>query len=307
MWQRTGWNYDIRGVLRNHFLLKNKIYKINPITKEIIFDNFRLSPEYVRLIHKTLLKYHIQFIHAYPSAAFQFCYMCKEQGMDLGFIKAFLCSSEGILDFQKKLIVDELGIKLYSFYGHSEKLVSGGYCEYTDHYHIEPNYGFFELVDENNKPVLTSGEIGEITGTTLNNYGMPLIRYRTGDFAEYVGDHCEKCGRKMPVIKNIQGRWDKNQIFRKDGSYITTTALNLHGDLYKVINGLQYVQEHPGMLKILIIKGSEFREDHGIMFKRHFSEVMGSDSEVVVDYVDKLIFQPNGKFVQLISNIKSEK
>jgi phenylacetate-CoA ligase len=218
-----------------------------------------------------------------------------------------LCSSEGILDFQKKLIVDELGIKLYSFYGHSEKLVSGGYCEYTDHYHIEPNYGFFELVDENNKPVLTSGEIGEITGTTLNNYGMPLIRYRTGDFAEYVGDHCEKCGRKMPVIKNIQGRWDKNQIFRKDGSYITTTALNLHGDLYKVINGLQYVQEHPGMLKILIIKGSEFREDHGIMFKRHFSEVMGSDSEVVVDYVDKLIFQPNGKFVQLISNIKSEK
>lgn len=304
MWHRTGWNYHTRGVLRNHILHENEIFRINPVTKEFIFNNFRLSSEYVRQIYQTLLKYKINFIHAYPSAAYQFCLLCKEQGLDLGFIRAFLCGSEGIIDFQKKLIVDELGLKLYSWYGHSEKLILGGYCENTDHYHIEPQYGFFELIGKNNEPIVTSGEFGEIVGTTINNYGMPLIRYRTGDFAEYVGDHCEKCGRKMVVIKNIQGRWDKNQIFRKDGTYITTTALNLHSELYKVIDGLQYIQESRGILRVLIIKGSNFQQDHERAFFKHFSDAMGSDSEVNIEFVESLISQPNGKFVQLISKIK---
>lgn len=304
MWERAGWKYHKRAVLRNHILPENEVFRLNPITKEFIFDNFRLSPEYVRQIHKVLLKNNIYFIHAYPSAAYQFCLLCKEQGLDLGFIKAFLCGSEGVIDFQKKLIVDEMGLKLYSWYGHSEKLVLGGYCEFTDHYHIENGYGYFELIGTNKKPVATPGEIGEITGTTLNNYGMPLIRYRTGDYAEYVGDHCDKCGRKMVVIKNIQGRWENNQIFRKDGTYITTTALNLHNELYRVIDGMQYVQNDLGSLRVLIIKGSGFVSDHEILFQKHFSNAMGQESEVVVEYVDSLLLQPNGKFLQLISNIK---
>jgi phenylacetate-CoA ligase len=303
LWNRTGWNYHTRAVLRNHKIPKDKIYLINPVTKELIFDNFRINPEYVKQMHEALLRYHIQFIHAYPSAAYQFCLLCKEMGLDLSFIRAFLCGSEGIIDFQKKLIVDELGLKLYSFYGHSEKLVIGGYCEYTDHYHMEQHYGYFELIGEDNMPIHTPGKFGEIVGTTLHNNGMSLIRYRTGDYAEYVGDHCEACGREMPVIKNVQGRWDKNQIFRKDGTYITTTALNLHDEYYKIINGLQYEQEEPGSLKILIIKGNNFRKEHEDIFFKHYSEAMGPNSEVVIEYVNRLISQPNGKFLQLISKI----
>jgi phenylacetate-CoA ligase len=307
IWGRTGWNYHPRAVLRNHKLNDNEIFRINPITKEFLFDNFRLNPRYVRQIYDTLIKYKIQYVQAYPSAAYQFCLLCKEQGLDLGFIRAFLCGSEGIIDFQKKLIVDELGLRLFSWFGHSEKLVIGGYCEHTDHNHIEPQYGYFELIGEDNKPIHTPGKIGEITGTTYYNYGMPLIRYRTGDYAEYVSDHCEVCGRKMPIIKNIQGRWDKNQIYRMDGTYITTTALNLHSDLYNMIEGLQYIQDEPGKLKILLIKGDSFKTDHEKSFFKHYSEAMGPDSEVVIEYVDKLITQPNGKFIQLISNLNKRK
>jgi len=223
--------------------------------------------------------------------------------LHLRFIKAVICSSEAVFDFQKRLIVDELGIKLYSFYGHSEKLIVGGYCEHSDDFHIEMQYGYFELLGEDNKPINTPGKFGEMVGTTLYNYGMPLIRYRTGDFAEYVGDYCEACGRKMPIIKNIQGRWDNNQIYKKDGTYITTTALNLHSDLYSRIDGLQYIQKQPGTLIVLIIKGKSFKAEHEKLFNKHYSEAMGKDSEVKINYVDNLIHQPNGKFVQLISDI----
>lgn len=304
MWERAGWHYHSRAVLRNHKLRAEEIVRINPVTKEFIFDNFRQSPGYARQIYEILLRYNISFIHGYPSAVYQFCLLCREQSLDLGFIKACLCGSESIMDFQRKLIADEMGLKIYNWYGHSEKLVLGGYCEYSTDFHIEPLYGYFELIDENGMRVNTPGSKGEIVGTTIYNYGMPLIRYRTGDYAEYVSDHCEKCGRRMPIIRNIEGRWQHNQIFRKDGTYITTTALNLHSKLYAVIDGLQYIQEQPGILKVLIIKHDHFKSEHEKIFLKHFSDAMGPDSEVEIEYVDSLIYQPNGKFVQLISKIQ---
>lgn len=304
MWHRAGWNYHTRGVLRNHHLPENRIYEINPITREIIFDNFRLNHAYVNDIHKVLIKQKVKFIHAYPSAAYQFCKLCKDQGLDLSFIKAFLCGSEAVLDFQVKLISEELGIKLYNWYGHSEKLVLGGYCEHTDHFHIEPGYGYFELVDKNGNSITEPGITGEIVGTTLNNFGMPLIRYRTGDFAEYVGNFCRFCGRKMTIIKNVQGRWGNNFIYRRDGTYITTTALNLHSDLYNFIDGIQYEQNEPGELKILIVKKGNFTPMHEKQFINHFQKSFGTGNKVIIEYVDTLKMRPNGKFSLLISNLK---
>jgi phenylacetate-CoA ligase len=304
MWNRVDWHYNMRGVLRNHSLRKSMIYKINPITKEYVFDNFRLNHEYAREVYSVLKKYDIQYIHAYPSAAYQFCKLCNEQNLDLSFIKSFLCGSESVLDFQKKLIADELGINIFSWYGHSEKLVLGGYCEHTNYFHIEPEYGYFELIDQDNKSITTSGMVGEIVGTTYHNFGMPFIRYRTGDFAEYVGKECPECGRKMPIIKNIQGRWDKNLIFKKDGTYITTTSINLHNELYKFIDGFQYIQNQPGELIVRIVKNQLFEFQHEEMLLKHFSGAMGENSQVKIEYAETLQMQPNGKFELLISNYK---
>ncbi|MDP4208598.1 MAG: phenylacetate--CoA ligase family protein [Bacteroidota bacterium] len=306
MWNRTGWQYHLRGVLRNHHIPEGDVYKINPITKEYIFDNFRLNPKYAFEIYRILKRHNIQFIHAYPSAAYQFCKLCKEQNLDLSFINSFLCGSEGVLEFQRKLICNELGLKIYSWYGHSEKLVLGGYCEYSNDIHIEPYYGYFELIDENNSPITEVGKVGEIVGTTLYNFGMPLIRYRTGDYAEYVGNKCKYCGREMTIIKNIRGRWDKNRIFKNDGTYITTTALNLHSELYAYIEGLQYIQDCPGALTILLIKSNLFKQEHEKLFADHYKKSFGSDNSVKIEYVDQLIMQPNGKFELLISRCLKE-
>ena len=304
LWKNIGFEYGARAVLRNHMFDKDALNLINPITKEYIFNNFNLTTEYVKRIYRTLKENNIKIIHAYPSSAYQFCLRCKEEGLDLGFIEAFLCGSEGLLDFQHKLIVGELGLNLYSWYGHSEKLVLGGYCKHVNKYHMEKRYGYFELIGEEGKVITTAGEIGEIVGTTLNNFGMPLIRYRTGDYAEYVGDFCENCKRNLPIIKNIQGRWDKNQIYKEDGTYITTTALNLHNELYEVIDGLQYIQDVVGDLKVLIIKNDKFSDRHECALYKHFKCAMGEKSQVKIEYVNSLIQQPNGKFLLLINNLK---
>ncbi len=176
----------------------------------------------------------------------------------------------------------------------------------TNDYHVEPTYGYFELIDEAGNPVTKIGQVGEIVGTSFHNLGMPLIRYRTGDFAEYVSNYCPACNRHVPIIRNIKGRWSGDKIYNLDGTFITTTALNLHSDLHTVINGLQYIQETKGHLDVLIIKSNEFKPQHEMALYDHLRTKLKADTVVNIQYVDRLRRMPNGKFVHLISSVAPE-
>jgi phenylacetate-CoA ligase len=275
MWENIGWNGQTRAVIRNAHLKESQNFTVNPIKKEFIFDGFRTSDDYYLKIYKTLKKYRINFIHAYPSSAYQFSTFLKKQKIDTSFIRGFFCGSEGLLTEHKDLIQNQLEIKIYHWYGHSEKLILGGYCKHNDLIHIEPTYGYFELIDEEGKRINEIGKIGEIVGTTLHNPYMPLIRYRTGDYAEYAGNYCPHCKRHLHLLKKVYGRWDKNKIYRKDGSFITTTALNLHSSLYDKINGLQYIQKKKGKLVVLIIQGKDFRNEDYVLLKKHYESAFG--------------------------------
>lgn len=297
LWFKSGWKYHTRGVIRNHNL-NGKDYIVNPVTKEIIFDAFRISSAYVEKIVDTLRKFNIKFIHAYPSAAYQFCQICKKNGLDISFIHSFLCGSEGITD-EQKFFFRKNGITVYSWYGHSEKLILAGYDYNLQGLVIENKYGFFELIDEDDKCIEKDFVMGEMVGTTFYNKFMPLIRYRTGDFAQM------KCHPdKLIVLDRILGRWEKTLIYKEDGTTTSLTALNLHGDFYSHINGMQYIQEKKGELTILIIKGNQYSDKDESFIIRHVGYAMGKLDVIKIQYVDKLTFQENGKFLPLISKIK---
>jgi len=145
--------------------------------------------------------------------------------------------------------------------------------------------------------------MGEIVGTSFHNPGMPFIRYRTGDFAEYAGDYCPSCNRHLPLIRNIRGRWSGDRVYNADGSFVTTTALNLHNDLYQVINGMQYLQEKKGALTVLIVKSPAYTERHEQALVSHFKGKLAHGTRVEIRYVERLIRKPNGKFVHIISSV----
>jgi phenylacetate-CoA ligase len=276
---------------------------VNPITREVVFDGFRLDDEYFAVIYRVLRALRIRFIHCYPSTACEFATFLLRKELDVSFISAFLSGSENIFDYQLDLIQGRLGIRFYNWYGHSEKLVLAGYCERTNDYHVEPGYGYFELINEKGHVIKEPGQTGEIVGTSFHNPGMPFIRYRTGDVAEFVSDNCPACNRHVPIIRNIKGRWSGDRIYNADGTFVTTTALNLHGDLYSVINGLQYVQERKGKLEVLIVKSNEYKPQHEKALYDQFRRKLKPDTEVTIHNVEQLRRMPNGKIVHLISSV----
>lgn len=303
LWENVGFNHDVRAVIRNKKLPSNTDFIINPITKEVIFDGFRLNDSYFKKIYDVMKKYKIAFVHAYPSSSYEFFKFIISNNLDFSFIKGFLSGSENVYEYQKE-IFKKHKVNFYNWYGHSEKLVLGGYCKGSDYYHIESTYGYFELIDEDGQVITEIGKVGEIVGTTLHNKGMPLIRYKTGDFAEYVGNYCEHCKRHVILVKNIQGRRNGLKIYGADGSSTTTTALNFHDDLYMYIEGLQYIQNEKGKIEILIIKGNEFNENHDKRIREYYRSKFSSDTLIEIRYVDRMLRKPNGKFVELISTVK---
>lgn len=297
-----GWNYDARAVIRNHKLSPNRQYIINPITKEFIFDAFRMSPEYAKEVWNVMKKNRIKFLHAYPSSAFQFLKYCYKQNLDLKFLQVCILTSEGITPEQRQFIQHTLGLKICASYGHSEKLIQAVNAPDRDSLIIEEGYGYCEIIDKEKQVIRDEGITGELVGTTFFNRYMPLIRYRTGDYSEYIHPKNTKYDSSRE-LNGVKGRWDKNLIYKADGTTTSITALNMHSDLYEKIDGLQYIQPAKGELTVLIVKGEGYTSETENEFYEYFQKTLGKEMQFHIQYVDKLIFQANGKFLPFISKI----
>jgi len=308
-WSRVGFdrNSSYRGVLRNHILPNNVPYIKNTFLREYYFSNYNTTDSYLEKIVTYLNNYQIEFIHAYPSAAHRLAKYLLNNNQTIPSVKAFLCGSENIYPEQRSTIENQLGVRLYSWYGHSEKLILAGECEFSSNYHAIPFYGYAELVDEQGNNITQPGEVGELVGTGFINTAMPFIRYRTGDYATFVGNQCPHCGRVGLVFNQVKGRWDGEKIYATNGSFCTTTALNMHSDIYKNIEDMQYYQDTPGKLEVRIIPGSGYSKKDDDYIKRSLTEKLGDDFSLSIVKVIELEYTINRKYILLIQKLKDKK
>jgi len=251
-WGQVGFKTgDYRAVLRNHKLNGAK-HNVNHLLKEVQFDNHALKDAYLDYVIDYIVKHDLKFVHAYPSAAFLLAKRIYVTNRETPIV-AFLSGSEAVFDNQKNLIQNILSKRIYTWYGHSEKLILAAETAHCENYHVNPFYGYAEIIDNNGNVVNTPGEWGELVGTGFMNTRMPFIRYRTEDEAEFMGYVCPDCGRVGLTFKNVVGRRGKDVIYKDDGSMITTSSMMLDYGIYQYIKGVQYYQRRKGELIIRIV------------------------------------------------------
>lgn len=300
-WEHAGWNYGIRASIRKKILPPGKNYIVNPATREIIFDGYRTDKEYLAMMARVMKRNHVSSIYAYPSTAFQALKLFQKHGIDISFIRHALLTSEGISPLQYHFIENELGIKISSFYGHTEKLI---FIEQTDinTHVIEEAYGYTEIIGPDGNPVRPGNE-GELVGTTFYNRVMPLLRYRTGDYATLSDRTMPERNYSRRILSSISGRHENNRILRHDGSYTSSTVFEIHDEMALPIDGIQYLQERPGYMDVLVVKGLNFSSTHERKMLDHFAYAMGGEEYVKIRYVNSLIVEPNGKTLTVINRL----
>jgi phenylacetate-CoA ligase len=106
-----------------------------------------------------------------------------------------------------RTIEQRWGAQVFSAYGITELAASLCECEAGCGGHLHPDQLYLEALDEQGQPV-PDGQVGELTATTFGVEAMPLVRYRTGDFAAIHRAPC-RCGRRTLRLGPIVGRKDQ--------------------------------------------------------------------------------------------------
>lgn len=310
-WARVGYTprcrkATFRGV-EFRFLSDGVYWQPNPVYNELQFSPFHMNETTLDRYLDELRRYRPHFIHGYPSAVSllaDFIARNKlKQRLSLP-LKAVLLASEGIYPGQRELIEEVFSTRVYSWYGHSERVILGGECEKTTAYHHFPDYGFLEIIDDDGNVLQNEGDSGEIVGTGLINRSLPLIRYRTGDKARRLRHECE-CGRSADRFDQVEGRWQQEFVIGRTGSRISLAALNMHGPLFDHIVRYQYYQERPGELQLRVMVSDEFSSSEARALQQALARKTGAELIVRIDTVESIRLTSRGKVPRLVQKIET--
>ncbi len=311
-WERTGYKLGMpMAVLRGRTVLADRNglrHEYDPILQHHYYSSFHMSD-------KNMVRYleHVAtigpcFMHVYPSTIAALARFVLRSRINVpSNLQSIIAESEIVYPGQRQMVEEVFGCHYFSCYGQSEKVVLAAGCEKSDDYHIWPTYGYFELLNDDGNPVTTPGQRGEIVGTGFINTVMPFIRYRTGDWATYVSDRCQACGREHTVIRNIRGHRIQEVLIAADGSEIPWAALNMHDDTFIHVRQFQFFQETPGQAVLRIVPTDGFGEDDAERIHRNLGRKLNDLLTFTIELTEVIPLSARGKAIYVDQQIQQEK
>ena len=202
-------------------------------------------------------------------------------------IKRAICVGESVRTNDHKYNI--LGEKIHALwpelsmhvnYASTEMQSSFNECIKECGTHHKPNLTIVEFLDDDNRPVQVD-EPGEITITTLDVEGMPLIRFKTGDLCYRFEEPCA-CGRHTLRLGPILGR--KGQMIKYKGTTLYPASLyDILENIPEVSNYIVEVYTNTiGTDGIRILVGSA---NSGEIFIKHIKDLFRSRIRVAPDIV----------------------
>ena len=138
-------------------------------------------------------------------------------------MRAVFTDGEPLYPFLRTKIEQAFQARVYDTYGNTELCGLIQECEYNQ-MHLIPEFGYLEILDEDNQPV-PAGKEGYFVWTALINDVMPLIRYRIGDRGCWQDSGPCACGRVFPTVIPTITR-DSDLLRCPDGRILSPRTVN---------------------------------------------------------------------------------
>ncbi len=173
---------------------------------------------------RAILSNDVTVVICTPTYALRLVEVAEQEGVDLSkdsCVRVTIHAGEpgASLSATKQRIEDGWGARAYDHAGATEVGAWGVMCTPQAGVHLNENEFICEVLDtETDKP----SDEGELVITNLGRIGMPVIRYRTGDYVRLKSEKCE-CGSSHRVLDGgVIGRIDDAIIVRGLNVYPAT-------------------------------------------------------------------------------------
>jgi phenylacetate-CoA ligase len=289
-------------VIHRSFLQRYESRFLEVLGNNFSLNAFDLSPKNLQDFVVQLQQKKPKHLHGYASSIFAFAQYILENDVELPDMN-ISTTAEKLDDYQRSVIEQAFGERIFDQYGCGECGSLAFECEAHQGLHITSEHAIVECV-RNSNDIHPNHNVGEAIITDLDNYYMPIIRYKNGDLVELNDDVCS-CGRNHPLIKNVGGRISdilytaqKHPVHQ---DYFTH-LLNESGYYNKYnIKKYQVIQESfDNIIWKIVCEDIPEKEIEKII--RRVKE--GFDGTYVnIQFVDDIPNEPSGKYRYVKSNI----
>jgi phenylacetate-CoA ligase len=252
------------------------------------FNAFNMAEERMAEYHADLTKFRPHLIVAYAGSLFTFANYLRDHGLKPHYpVKALVSSAEILTPPMRETIEGVFGCRVFDRYGNREAGAIAAECEAHAGLHI--NETDFAVEVGSHDPVQ---EPGPLLITYLANFAMPLIRYDTGDVAAIARGPCP-CGRGGLRLARVLGR--------QSDTIRTASGKLVHGEYFthvlygsRGVREFQFIQEDMRHYRLVLVcdRRDPDQERH---WTNKIRDVVGRESEVVIDYVPAIPALSSGK------------
>jgi phenylacetate-CoA ligase len=216
--------------------------------------------------------------------------------------KAIVYGGDRMVDADRTLIEEQLGVPVFSFYQAVESLRIAFQCEVRQGLHLSLDQIAVRVIDGSGRD-LGPGDSGEIVISNLTNRATVLLNYCLGDVVTLGRGPCP-CGRSLPTLERIEGRAD-DLVLLPDGSALH--ALSILPGLQAVpgVVQVQLVQEELRrfLLRVVCSDGADWALVLGGLSAPFIASV-GNDATLRIERVPRIAPDSGGKVRAVISRCR---
>lgn len=266
----------------------------NWLYNRLLLNSFLMSEEDMKRYVKIWNEFKPVIVWTYVDSIYEFTKFIDKNNLEICSPKSIIVTAGTLHKDVRDFVEIVFKSKIMNQYGSREAGDIAAECINREGLHIFEYCQYVEVLNDELEPV-KEGELGQIYVTNLNNYSMPLIRYKIGDIASISNKMCS-CGRGFSMLAEVTGRVT-DHFLKRDGTII-------HGEYFthlfyfkNWVKKFQVVQEDYNFVNVYVVLNETKDEKDIEDIKEKIKIVMGNDCRIKFEFVDEIDHSKSGKFL----------
>jgi phenylacetate-CoA ligase len=295
--KKVAW-FSGKSLVNSRDFKKNRYWKTDFLYNIRYYSTFHINHQTIQHYIDNLNAYKPLFAVGFPSSMVEIAKWGLANNYLLSYkMVSIFPTAETVTDYERDLLQQFFGGKVLNQYASSEGAPFIIECAHGN-LHAELLSGYFEVLDENNRPA----NEGRLVFTSFTTHGTPLIRYDINDRLRLSDRKCT-CGNNNPLVDEIQGRINDFVYSPQNGKINLGNVSNC----VKYVKGIikfQIIQDIETAITVKIQKDTSFTPKDEKMFLHELRERLGEEMVINFEYVSDISTEASGKFRLVKQSLK---